>query len=125
VFEKNPLAKVVAAQGAVAQLATRQGFIPAVLDRLTGRKPLKREIMELNKAIAAEALQRVSAQDGLLPYVQAVQSFNEWARQQPPAIVEPVRAALKAHGLLDVKVGYEPPHKPNWFELLRMKQTAS
>jgi hypothetical protein len=61
----------------------------------------------LERELGHEQLQRVSAQNGLTPYVYALQAFNEWLGQQPE-IAGRVEEVMRSLGIWGIEVGYDP-----------------
>lgn len=61
----------------------------------------------LKRELGHEQLQRRAAQNGLTPYVYALQAFNAWIAENPPLVnaLEPVMRKL---GIWGVEVGYDP-----------------
>lgn len=54
-----------------------------------------------------ERIQRVAAQRGLVPYVRGLEAFSRWL-QARPEIARQVEAEMRANGLWDIKLGYDP-----------------
>lgn len=61
----------------------------------------------LREEIAVAVTEKKAAQNGLTPYVYAVQALNAWLNERP-ALMSQVEAILDELGLLGVKVGYDP-----------------
>lgn len=61
----------------------------------------------LRDEVATERTTRIAAQQGLTPYVYAVQALNAWLGDRPELLNE-LSPILGELGLLGVRVGYDP-----------------
>jgi hypothetical protein len=61
----------------------------------------------LRRELGAEQLQRTAAQNGLTPYVYALQAFNQWVGQQP-GLASQLEPIMRKLGIWGVEVGYDP-----------------
>ncbi len=72
------------------------------------RKEREFERRELKNTISIERQMRVDAQNGLTPYVYALQAFSVWLNKRPSATPSQVKAKMGELGIWGVRVGYDP-----------------
>ena|SRR5665213_2889814 len=72
------------------------------------RKEWAFEKRKLNVTIGVERQKRVDAQNGLTPYVYALQAFAQWLGKHPKATPAQVIAQMSKLGIWGVKVAYDP-----------------
>lgn len=92
-------------KGLEDQREAHQEHVERLLEAFQKERQVQKRVSDA--AIAYERLQRASAQQGLVPYVRALEEFDTWLRKHKRlrGELEPVMREL---GIWEIKLGYDP-----------------